>query len=273
MFDDDSLAGSWAALCQDVATRGCLARWAQREPALRAARTLDDLQALTSPRAQQDIVNDVLGATVRIAARDGGDDPTAVLVVVHLLSNGLQASAARIAPAVPGALSHLIAEVTGHIRTCSVTFPYRSYALQLIRKAEHSVLAERYPHYSGGHRLQEIPLDPAQLDEIAQNDIMIAGGRAALCAEPPHLGDGEPPIDPETIDPIDLVLWAVRTAVINVDDVELLLELDTAHRRRGASLDRVAARRQVCVRTLNRHQRHVEAALRAALPDYLSAVA
>ena len=79
------------------------------------------------------------------------------------------------------------------------------------------------------------------------------------------------PANDSEVDPIDLLLWAVRAAVISHDDVELLLDLDARYRRRGESLRRFAAQRQVSVRSLNRRRRRAESALRAALPQYLAA--
>jgi hypothetical protein len=69
MFRDDSIAGSWAGLCAQLTVRGALLDWAGREPVLAAARTVDDLAALTAVAAPRVQANAVLGAVVRTGAR------------------------------------------------------------------------------------------------------------------------------------------------------------------------------------------------------------
>jgi hypothetical protein len=107
--------------------------------------------------------NQVLGALVRIGARAGGDDPDAVLVALHLLSNGLYASAARLSAVIPEALEQLVAEAAGRIRAYPVDDRYTSYATQIVRNAEHALLAESYPQYLRRERVPVTPFDPCRL--------------------------------------------------------------------------------------------------------------
>ena len=204
--------------------------------------------------------NQVLGTVVRIGARAGGDDPDAVLVALHLLSNALYASAARLSAVIPETLEQLVAEAAGHIRAWAVEDRYASYATQIVRNAEHALLAESYPQYVRRERVPVTPVDPCRLGALP-------AGRLLVAADPAAADPGE---DSE-VDPIDLLLWAVRAAVISHDDVELLLDVDARYRRRGDSLRRFAAQRRVSVRSLNRRRRRAESALRAALSQYLAA--
>lgn len=268
MFYDDSIVGSWAALCARLTGRKALECWSRREPVLAAAATVADFGALTAVEAPREQANAVLGAVVRTAARAGGDDADAVLVAVHLLSNGLYASAARLAKAVPDALPLLVVEVAAQIRCCPVERRFRSYPVQLLRTAEHEVLRERFPHYADGDRVPETPMDPCWLAELPPADVLVHSG--AYSRHEPGAG-GECEID--AVDPIDLLLWAERTAVISRDDVELLLELDITYRCRVEAWKRVAARQQVSDRTLRRRRHRAEAALRAAIRDYLDVAA
>jgi hypothetical protein len=260
MFLDDSIAGSWAMLNSDLAARHALGHWTAREPVLAGAASLDDLATMTAPDAPPDRANQVLGAVVRIGARAGGDDPEAVLVALHLLSSGLYASAARLAAVIPEALQQLVAEAAGHIRAYPVDDRYTSYATQIVRNAEHALLAESYPQNLRRERVPVTPFDPCRLSALPAGCLLVAADPAAA----------DPANDSE-VDPIDLLLWAVRAAVISHDDVELLLDVDARYRRRGESLRRFAAQRQVSVRSLNRRRRRAESALRAALPEYLAA--
>jgi hypothetical protein len=99
------------------------------------------------------------------------------------------------------------------------------------------------------------PVDPGRLSALPAGRLLVAAD----------------PADDSEVDPIDLLLWAVRAAVISHDDVELLLDVEARYRRRGESLRRFAAQRRVSVRSLNRRRRRAESALRAALPEYLAA--
>ena len=259
---DDSIAGSWAMLRAALSARQAVRCWSAREPALAAATTIDDLAMLTDAGAPPGQANAVLGALVRIAARAGGDDPDAVLVIIHLLSNGLCASAARLTDAVPDALPHLVAEVASQVRCWPICTVYRSYATLLLRTAERAVLAERYPRCVHGRRVRETPLDPTGFDDSLAD-------RVLLSVDP----TSDDPAADRDVDPIHLVRWALRSAVICRDDVELLLDVEASFGDRGASLHQVATRRQVSIRTLYRRRRQAEAALRAAVPAYVNSCA
>src|SRR4051812_19198432 len=78
-----SSIGSWAALVTRLVADGAAVRWAGCEPDLHGLTSVADL-ALWTERGQPRS-DGVLGALVRLASADGGDEPDAALVVMHLL--------------------------------------------------------------------------------------------------------------------------------------------------------------------------------------------
>ncbi len=121
MFSDDTIAGSWPVLAARLDRRATISRWAAAEPALGAATVVTALPALLRPGADRAGVDRMLAGLVRLAAADGGDDEDAVLVLLHLLSDGALALAARLVDVAPDMLRLVVGELTAQIRA----FPWR----------------------------------------------------------------------------------------------------------------------------------------------------
>src|SRR4051812_3395762 len=96
MFRSSSVAGCWTELVNRLDASGVVAGWSAAEPELAGLATLGELPHRVAPGADRDHADGVLGALVRLAAIDGRNDPDAVLVLLHLLSDGARALASRL---------------------------------------------------------------------------------------------------------------------------------------------------------------------------------
>lgn len=253
MFRDPSLAGAWPALVERLDRSGAPARWAAREPLLGSPRSVHDLADVGRGRADV-----VLGAVVRLAAADGGDDPDALLVALHLLSDGVLALAHR--------LSDLHADgtqlVTGELAAQIRGFPWqrrtRAYAANLLLDTRAALLRELRPGRTRAYPNRgEVLVDPQDERQV----------RALLDGALPG------PAESAALELLDLLLWAERTGVAAREDLRLLLEEAWARELGGAAQETVAARRGVDVRTVRRRRGRVLGELQAAAGAYLAACA
>ncbi len=168
MFDDPSVAGSWPALVDRLDRAGALERWAVREPPLRPVRSVRDLAYFGGAERGA-----VLGALVRLAAVDGGDESDALLVALHLLSDGVRALATRLRDLHPDP-THLVAgELAAQIRS----FPWRrrtgAYAANLLLDTRAALLRELRPGCTRVHpNRADLLIDP-------QDERLV--GRVARC--------------------------------------------------------------------------------------------
>jgi len=96
MFCDDWIAGSWPDLVARLGSAGTVHRWATGDPALTGLTGIDGITSALSKGADRDRADAVMGGLVRLAARDGGDDADTVLLLLHLLSDGVLALASRL---------------------------------------------------------------------------------------------------------------------------------------------------------------------------------
>ncbi len=111
MFRDDRIAGNWSRLAERVHSAGKFVEWAAAEPVLAGLSTVDDLAAATRRGADPARADRILGALVRLAAADSGNDEDALLLLLHLLSDGA-ASLTRYAPGHgQEAMSFVVAEL------------------------------------------------------------------------------------------------------------------------------------------------------------------
>lgn len=245
MFCDDSLAGSWSALTARLDATDALHRWSVMEPALDGLGCVGELTVVLRRGADADRADEVMGALVRSAARDGGDDADAVQLLLHLLSDGVLALAHRMRG--PGDLVPVIvAELTCRIRSFPWRRRTRAYAKNLLLDTKNVLWREGAPHRASS---------PEELT-------------------PPHCGDW-PDTDPDRatgdddLDLIDFLMWAARTGVAPPTDLAMLL----ASERAPAGPGRHAVAREFGVheRALRRRRSKTLSALRAATDRYLQA--
>jgi hypothetical protein len=232
-------------------TVGTLRRWSGREPALLAAGTVSDLVAALQPDSDPSRWDALLGALVRLAAADGGDEQDAVLLVLHLLDAG----ASRLRRRFPADL------VLGQLTVCLRAFPWRTrtraYAANLLRDTEKALCRELRPNWSRYRRDEEQPVDPTSRDP--------RGGLNELDRAVPADADDE-------LDLVDLLLWAQRAGVVDPRDLAMLVDYFCA---RGAGInaghDHVAQLHGVNARTSRRRCAAALQALRSNAQAYLAA--
>ena len=248
----ESLVGSWSTLAGRLDRSGALARWGHTEPALAAVPSIEDLAVFTEKPADRAVADELLGALIRVAAVDGGDDTDAALVVLHLLRNGICRMAQRLGHRGPQVMALVVGEVTCVIRSYPWRRRTRSYAAGVLLDAKHALWhGELTPVDDPRRPAAAILIDPADLQlSIAQ--------RPAEAAE---------------IELVDLLLWAASSGTITVQEAQLLI--DTAHVRAHGAGTRaaVAAAAGIPERTFRRRRQRTLAALAAAAPEYSAAVA
>jgi len=244
--------------------------WIDQEPALRSFDSLLDPAWLEGPDRDQG-----LGALIRLAAQDGGDDELAAIAVCH-----------RMRPAVLKAIREFglvddgEAIAVGALWESVRVFPWRrrtrAYGSHLSHDTRHRMLrfqtARRHPH----DRFQCVLVGSGELLDWAA----AAGGRAAQ-VEPADLSADS------MAELFDLLEWAHRSGVLREEDIVLLRDLVTASyavteqespwMARGATsqaaLSWLAQRNGTSARTLRRKRDRAIHRLRLAAPAYLADVA
>ncbi len=251
MFKDDRIAGSWPRLTERIQSRGKLIEWAAAEPVFTDVHTLNDLLAATRRGADLARSDRILGALVRLAAADSGDDEDALLLLLHLLSDG----AANLARYAPGngyeAMSFVVAELALTIRSFPWRRRTRAFGANLLRDTQSRLMEEIAPRRQRRYTAQVVPVDP-----------LGAGGDVLGSVGPSGCDDAE-------LDLEELFAWAARTGVANARDLAMLLELERLHRHGAGTRLRVAAEYGIHERTLRRRRARALDALRAAREDYL----
>lgn len=255
MFCDSSIAGDWAQLTHRLDATGALSRWSRAQPALCGLDRVDELAALLElgSGTDPDRADAFLGALVRTACRDGGDDPDAVLLVLHLLADGLRPLAKRLADLSEDILALLVGELTVQIRT----FPQRrtrAYAANLLRDTQLACWRELRPHRTRTYQAgTDILIDP--LDQPGMRywfDRSIAGPGCDARSEL-----------------ADVIAWAEVRGIASRRDLALLVDLEYERGYGTAARHRVAASFGINERTLRRRRDRTLAALRLAAEDYL----
>jgi hypothetical protein len=88
MSPTDCLGVSWTVLSDRLGRAHVLDRWADAEPILAGIGTIDLLARIVHDREAPARGDALLGALVRTAAGDAGNDDDAAVLVAHLLGNG-----------------------------------------------------------------------------------------------------------------------------------------------------------------------------------------
>ena len=245
MFCDDSLAGSWPVLVARLDAAGTVPRWAAAEPALLGMAGVGDLAMVLARGADHDRADAVIGALVRWAAGDAGDDGDAVLLLLHLLSDGVLAMAARLRGLGDLLVPAIVAELTCQIRVFPWRRRTRAYAANLLLDTKH-VLWTESAHARGG---VEDLLDP---HSDAWEPRAAARGAAA-----------------EDLDLVDVLMWAARNAVCPPGDLVVLLASERVPA--GPARRALAAEFGLHERALRRRRHRTLTALREAGGHYLRA--
>lgn len=256
MFTDPTIAGDWLALTDRLDARNTLARWAETERIVAELTSITELAELLAPDSglDQERSDALLGALVRIGCRAGGDDPDAVLVLLHLLAPGLCAAAGRLADLHPDVLSLLVGEMAAQIRAWPLRRT-RAFAANLLRDTQLACWRELRPHRTRTYRDGgDVLIDP--LDEGAVRDWL----------DQPTPG----PDEGARADLADVLAWARRSELVSVDDLALLVTLERQRGYGTGTRRRVAAAFGITERTLRRRRHRALAALRTAATTYLA---
>lgn len=252
MWLSTAVGVSWPMLIERMNTLHRLSDWQRIEPALEHLQRLDDLTTVTSVGADPARSDAVLGALVRLAAVDGGNDTDAALLVIHLLRPALSVLRNRLVSAGVRDAGALVAgEAMIQIRSFSWQRRSRAHAANIVRDTNKALTRELTPQWDG----REVLVDPQGWEQIPDQAV------DALPAS-----DERPEVELR-----GLLSWVERLGVANPEDLELLLEYTRYRGLGGSAHVRVAAARGVSVRTSKRHCAAALDALRSAVPDYLAA--
>jgi hypothetical protein len=258
MFHDHSVAGSWPALVTRLVSTNALPRWAEHDARLDGLHDVErDLLPLLAPGSDHTRSNDVVMALVRQAARDGGDDLDALLLVLHLCSDWVLPMAKRLADLSPGMVGVIVCELTCKIRSFRWQRPSTAVVATLCRSTRRDVLTQFRPALRRRGAMTErlVPPDSPQWETVLRTS------EQRRC-------------DSEDIDVVDLLLWAERAGLARAD-LHLLVRTEQA--RSDSTLAgadaAVAAEFGLSTRTFYRRRDKTLTALRAVAADYLAAAA
>lgn len=247
------------------------ARWVAAEPHLAGYEGLEELHSLRG------LDNDLpLGALVRLAAQDGGDDLLAALALAHQMERGARH------------LMHTLRDLAYDIDELVMStlwvqircFPWRrrtrAYAANLMRDTRASVLDALGVRRRSPDPGSNVLLDPQSplVDWLFTPGVQCRRAQAS---------SGEQ----SSRELVELLDWALASGVIDRDEAALLLELieasdevvdrDTPWTKRGvcpqAAVHLVAERRGVCGKTVRRRRDRILAALHESTERYLAEVA
>jgi hypothetical protein len=244
MFCNDRVAGNWLNLVDRLDAAGTVRRWATADPALTGLTGVDDITVALSKGANPDRADAVLGGLVRLAAADGGDDADAVLLLLHLLSDGALALASRL-PGPGDLVAVVVAELTCQIRSFPWRRRTRAHAANLLLDTKQVLW-------------RETAYQRASSPEAVTAPHCLQGNEREICG-----------IVDEDLDLIDVLMWAARVGVAPPNDLVMLL----ASERAPAGPGRHAVAREFGVheRALRRRRSKTVSALQAASDRYLQA--
>jgi hypothetical protein len=243
-------------------------QWCHAEPVLAAFDSLRTIRALRGQAEDQ-----ALGALLRLAATDGGDDQLAAVAVLHQLGWSVRIIARHFWHAADGEAEGI---VTGAMWEQIRAYDWRAHTrrhAQVIhhatRKSVRSVLLRDDSRWQSRG---VIPLNPLSwvFETVMERPEATVGGVANLGAS----------------DQLELLLsWSLLQGVLDEDDVALLEALVEADRQnptipkwmRGAcsvaAVEQAASERGVCAKSVTRARDRVIGKLRQAAPAFLDEVA
>jgi len=232
--DTTRILGDWATLSDQLDRAGTISRWVAAEPVFTELHSVAQLHGWWQ-RGESDAM---IGALVRLAAADGGDDLDAATVLLHLLEPGARNLARRLARNRDDALGVVLGELACQIRIYPWRRRSRRFAAGLLLDTQHVLWrGELRPS-------REVLYDPLS----------------------PPVATEQPIADKET-ELIDILTWAAAAGIATAADVELLLSI--FHAAPGTQA-LVAAKRDIHVKTLRRRRDLTITALRSAADAFLA---
>lgn len=249
--------GSFVDLADRLDRRAAVAVWSRREAELTGLRGIGELRGLTAPGAPRGRAHRLIGALVRIAAVDGGDDPDAALVLVHLLRPGALRRASSAGIDFGSAVRLLVGELTIVVRA----FPWRRCEPtpgRLLLDAWHNIWRADLAPADGGRPGNSRPIDPALLACWTEQD------RRAGCVTVTKPAGADPGQEL-----VDVLVAAARAGILAVGDASLLWELAAAGGYGADAAGRVAKALGVAPSTVRRRRNTAVRALQGAARQLL----
>jgi hypothetical protein len=258
--------GLTPAKLDELVQGDCWRRWCEAEPALATVSSLQDLRELRGEPEDR-----ILGALIRLAAKDGGDDDLAAVAVMHQLGGSFRLMAIQLQNVAGRDVDGLVAGAAWEqIRTFPWRRRTRHYAASVIRDTRRSVVTTLMPDRTRAGVDRTVSVDPQSwlFEAVVEH--------AESCAGQPVAADSAHELT-------RFLSWAVEGGFVQEQEVDLLIELMAADRtdetiprwNRGAcsisAAAQVAERRGVCVKTVFRRRDRVIARLRDVVPQYVEA--
>src|SRR6478609_1492678 len=171
MFHSSTVAGRWPDLVHRLDAAGTVARWAAAEPALAGLDGVAALAASLRRGCDPGRADELLGALVRWAAADGRGDPDAVLVIVHLLSDGVAALARKLTHCSEHPMEMVVGELACQIRLYPWRRRTRAYAAGLLLDTKHALWhGELRPPGDGRSPREAQLVDPSTWADLPGRD-------------------------------------------------------------------------------------------------------
>lgn len=252
MYDDDTVAGSWASLA-DRLNGEVLGGWFAIDAQLAELRSCEQLaDVVEGPDSA--LSDRLLRTLTQVAAAESPHAGDALLLTLHILSAPAKALASSLWDLSHQALGLVVGEMACQIRVDHHRGWGGHCAANLVLQTRREVLAELRP-WVRNHR---------ELGESVTTD-----GATGLFDRPVP-----GPLDEPGLDVIDLLAWAIRSG-IDAADVRLLIATEHARDRLPSTQadGLVASRYGLSTRTLYRRRTRTLAQVRAIAPAYLAAVA
>lgn len=263
-MSDPNPLGAWSELVRRLDTAGYPERWST-DPRLKALTSIEQLRTWTRPGDPQR-ADEVLGALIGQAATEGGNDPEAVLVVLHLLLPGAKRIARRMRHLNHDAVTLVLGELAIQARRFPVARRTHAHAANLLMDSQNAVWRSELKPYRTdlSHRRAELLVDP--IDDARGTDAKF--GTPGLLEAAPVAGTGV-----EYLDLVDMLLWARRTGAVDATDLAVLIELEYARETPGvvSPQQHVAAMHGCSVRSVQRYRDRALTALRDCSKAYLAA--
>lgn len=250
--------GGWAALTTRLDDSRQLLQWAALEQNL-SGQSLDGLREQLRQGVDPRRADELLGALVRLGAASGHDKPDAVLVVLHLLSDGAQALARQLGDLTSDPLALVVSELAVQVRAFPTNRPRRAVAAGLLLTTRRVLLHELRPHRTRRHPdVREVPVDPT--DTLAVLTVLEPAAARAACLREEAVDD---------LDLLEVLLWAQHTGVVDADDIALLLHAERGRASASPFTPELLQAWGQSERTLRRRRVRTLAALQATSADYL----
>lgn len=243
-------------------------RWCIAEPDLAKFDSLETIRGLRGQAEDQP-----LGALLRLAAKDGGDDQLAAVAVLHQLGGSVRTIARHFWHVADGEAEGIVAgAMWEQIRAYDWRTRTRRHAAAIHHTTRKAVRSTLLRDDSRWQIRGVIPFDPQSwLFEAVVDQADATSGRVG---------------DLGAQDQLEVLLnWSVRHGVVNEEDIELLESLMEADRHnptiprwlRGvcsmAAVEQMASERRVSAKSVTRARDRVIAKLRGAAPAFLDGVA